>query len=143
MKFGKPDVKVVLGAIGLVLTSAGAATAADYYVGSRWFRSADTDRDQRVSREEASLLEVKRFTRFDRDSNGTVTVEEIDRVLTECIVRRRESMLRRFDTDRDRSVTRAEIEARSVDMFTTLDADNDGAITSDELDTYHDARRAR
>ena len=143
MKLGKPDVKVVLGAIGLLLAGAGASAAADYYVGSRWFKSADTDRDQRISRDEADVLEVKRFSRLDRDSDGTVTVEEIDRLLSERIARQRESILRRLDADRDRSITRAEIDARTADMFATLDADGDGGITTEEIASYRDARRAR
>jgi len=143
MKLGKPDVKVVLGAIGLLLASAGAAVAADYNVGSRWFRSADTDRDQQVSRDEANVLEVKRFSRLDRDSDGTVTVAEIDQFLSERIARQRESILRRLDADRDRSVTRAEIDARTADMFATLDADGDGGITSAEIASHREARRAR
>lgn len=143
MKPGKPDVKVVLSAIGLLLAGAGTAGAADYNVGSRWFKSADTDRDQRISREEADVLEVKRFSRLDRDSDGTVTVAEIDQYLSERIARQRESILRRLDADRDRSVTRAEIDARTADMFATLDADSDGGITSEEIASYREARRAR
>ena len=143
MKLGKPDVKVVLGAIGLLLAGAGAAAAADYYVGSRWFKSADTDRDQRISRDEADVLEVKRFSRLDRDSDGTVTAEEIDRLLSERIARQRERILRRLDADRDRSITRAEIDARTADMFATLDSDGDGGITIEEIASYREARRAR
>lgn len=143
MELGKPDVKVVLGAFGLLLAGAGAVAAADYSIGSRWFSSADTDHDQRISRAEADTLEVKRFSRLDRDSDGTVTVAEIDQYLSERIARQRESILRRLDADRDRSVTRAEIDARTADMFATLDADSDGGITVEEIATYRESRRAR
>lgn len=143
MIFGKSRVKLASAAVALVLATAGTAAAAEYYVGSRWFRSADSDKDQRITREEADRLEVRRFSRLDHNGDGTVTAEEIDRYLSERSARRRERILRRLDANRDRSITRAEIDARTADMFATLDADSDGGITEAEIRSYREARRAR
>jgi len=143
MNFGKADVKIIIGALGIVLATTGLAASAEYYVGSRWLKSADANKDKRISREEADGLELRRFSRLDHNGDQTVTAEEIDLYLAERNARRRDRILRRLDADKDRSVTRAEIDARTANLFRTLDPDGDGGITEDEVRSYREARRAR
>lgn len=130
---------IVCGIAGISATAA----APDYAIGSRWFKSADADRDQKVTPGEAGGLAIKRFSRLDRDGDGVATVEEIDRLLGESVARRRERLLRRLDTDRDRVITRAEIETRTTQMFTDIDADRDGGITFEEMRAFRAEQRAK
>lgn len=130
---------IICGCLG----NTGAAAASDYSIGSRWFKSADADRDRRVTPDEAGELAIRRFSRLDRDSDGTVTVEEIDQLLAERIARRRERLLKRLDTDKDRIITRAEIETRTTQMFIDVDVDKDGGITFEEMRAFRAEQRAK
>ena len=127
----------------LMISTVDIAGAADYAIGSRWLKSADANRDQRVTKEEAGSLATRRFARLDRDSDGTVTVEEIDHLLMERIVRRRERLLRRLDANKDRSISVSEIEAKTSQMFADVDADRDGGITFEEIRKFRRDQRAR
>ncbi len=130
---------IICGCLGI----SGAVAASDYAIGSRWFKSADADRNQRVTPEEAGSLAIRRFSRLDRDNDGTVTAEEIDQLLGERIARRRERLLKRLDADKDRVITRAEIETRTSKMFTDVDADRDGGITFEEMRAFRAEQRAK
>ena len=130
---------VIYGCLGMT----GAVAASDYAIGSQWFKRADTDRDQRVTPDEAGRLAIKRFSRLDRDNDGTVTAEEIDQLLAERIARRRERLLRRLDADKDRVITRAEVETRTSQMFTDVDANKDGGITFEEMRAFRAEQRAK
>lgn len=117
------------------------AQAAEYRVGTRWFRGADADRDQQVSRTEADTFAIRNFLRLDRNNDGVATVEEIDQRLMEGLARQRERLLRRLDANRDRTISKEEIVARTGGMFTAIDADASGGISRDEMQTYRRTSR--
>ncbi len=148
MSRGKQGLKFFALTVMLVFGLTGPVSAADdatpYKVSGSWFKRADKDRNKLVSKDEAGRLASRDFLRLDRNSDGTATVEEIDQRLMERVVRSRERLLRRLDANRDRAISKSEIDARTRGMFAHIDADGNGGITLDELKSYRQAiRKAR
>ena len=89
-----------------------------------------------------SVSKAKPTFRFvDFGVDGVATVEEIDQRLMEGLARQRERLLRRLDANRDRTISREEIVARTGGMFTAIDADASGGISRDEMQTYRRTSR--
>lgn len=82
-----------------------------------------------------------KFAAWDANSDGVVDRSEVETSLSERMEHRMnrrggnrwDRMLRRFDTDKDGKVTKAEIEAMVTDRFQQLDLDGDGKITDADL----------
>lgn len=58
---------------------------------------------------------------------------------------RGDQMMRRMDTDRDGSVSKAELQAaqqKQLDMFDRADTNKDGKLSADERRAFYDAMRA-
>ncbi|WP_162913139.1 EF-hand domain-containing protein [Rhodospirillaceae bacterium SYSU D60014] len=53
-----------------------------------------------------------------------------------------ERMLLQMDSDKDGTITRAEIDASAAARAAAIDADQDGTITVEEIDAYREKRRA-
>lgn len=53
-----------------------------------------------------------------------------------------QQMMQGMDQDSDGTVTEAEVEAHLLNMFATVDANSDGAVTLDEMKAARDAHRA-
>ena len=100
----------------------------------RMFERADADGDGTVSLAEFETAFADRLTTADGDGNGIITAAELAQSLEDQRKERRaERMLRRFDANRDGSVTVEEIRAHASERFGRLDRDGDGAIALSEL----------
>jgi len=89
----------------------------------------DQNQDGTVSRDEYPGPDDA-FTRLDGDKDGAITATEVQNSLK----RRGKgggNFIARFDDDKDGKVSKEEF-PRSEDLFTRLDANNDGYITADE-----------
>ena len=51
-------------------------------------------------------------------------------------------MLMQMDTDKDGTITRAEMDAAAATRAAAIDADKDGTITVDEIEAYRERQRA-
>lgn len=103
------------------------------------------------------------FSRFDKDGDGKVPVEELDARHRDFIgqadkdgdgyitkdemkafheARMAEHKARRFpDANNDGKVTRREFEDAARDRFNELDANGDGLLTGEEMDQHQGGRR--
>jgi len=79
--------------------------------------------------------EQKRFDRYDKDRNGTITREEY-------LASRRKAFAR-LDTDHDGKLSFDEWAIRSEDKFAKADADQSGAMTPAEFLTTKVVRKTR
>ncbi len=85
-----------------------------------------------------------RFAQIDENGDGVVDAEEARQVIARRMARRggrrmhraerfARRMIRRFDSDRDGKVTKAEFEGRISTIFARFDLDRDGQITDADL----------
>jgi len=106
------------------------------------FQEADTDKDGRLSEEEAKragfFTTDQSFAATDADRDGTVTLFE----LGDALQKRMRSWLsegERADKDKDGYVSREEAQSAGstiADVFVRADRDGDGRISHEEFDMH-------
>ncbi|MEW6268380.1 MAG: hypothetical protein AB1689_03680 [Thermodesulfobacteriota bacterium] len=106
------------------------------------FERADTDKDGRLSEEEAKkagfFSTEQSFRGTDTDGDGVVTLFELGDALQKRL-RHWTSESQRADADGDGYVTREEAQSAGgmlSEIFVRADRDRDGRIARDELDVY-------
>lgn len=137
MSLLKKTTVAILGT-AVVLTASAGAFAHDKKGGDREGRGAqmferiDTNSDEKLDFAEFSAPMTARFDEVDADSNGIITEAEMEAASEGKEGRRAKRIAKRLDGDDNGEVTKAELEERQQEMFTRLDADEDGFISIDE-----------
>jgi len=107
----------------------------------RW-KAADTDGNGSLSLAEAQASSSwvgERFDKLDTDKNGALTREEMHAARKQGHEQMREHAVERFkaaDANGDGGIDLAEAQTgmpKLAEKFSTVDADNDGKVTADEL----------
>ena len=146
-----------LGAIALVATMGAVASAAVAFGHGRgfgghgmmghgakhWIKKADANKDGVIELKEIEQLRQNRFDRFDADKNGSVTPEEIEKVVRARVERMSKRIVRRFDADRNGTITKEEFNRFAKERFTWMDLNDDGKITGEEMPGLLHGRGAR
>lgn len=105
--------------------------------GERIFTHFDADSDGRISLTEVETKGaergLKRFLRLDADQDGFVTKAEFGPLEEEAAIRRGSRMMERLDGNKDGSISLAEADRAVALRFARLDADLDGIVTVAEL----------
>ncbi len=97
-------------------------------------RGQDSNKDGRVTLDEARAAQRRMLERFDADRDGKLGFAEI-----EAMPERMAGRIDRLDADGDREVTSAEMDAAAEARFRRRDKDGDGVLSGEELRT--DRRR--
>jgi len=126
-----------------------AATAAPALAGggmkhsraAEWFKSMDTDGDGQISQAEFDAGKPDRFSKFDLDADGKVTLEEMKQAREQLREQRMKRHFEALDADGDGAVSEDEMRARHNERFARLDADKDGFVSADELKQARHHRR--
>lgn len=120
------------------------------------FSKLDTDNDGKITRAEFDAPRLERIKAMDPDADGVITLEEMKKQAVDAAVKRAEAMAERkfkaLDLDGDGKVSAAEAlvakpqgrgKGPRGDIFSMLDADKDGVLTTEELDKAHKAHHPR
>jgi len=100
--------------------------------GERMFERFDSDASGAVSLDEFVDASSHRFTRMDRNNDGTVSEDEVDAFIAKRTRRIKDRILSRLDANGDGAITQAEFEASRRDRFARLDTDKSGEIEKAE-----------
>ena len=101
--------------------------------GEGLFEAFDANQDGRLTQAEIDQVRQAKLTEFDRDGDGSLTLEEYQALWLDAM---RERMVDRFqdhDDDGDGMVTAEEFGERYSRIVSRLDDDGDGAVTMDEM----------
>lgn len=132
----------------VALAGPASAETAGSAVEAFWPPEADTDNDDRISRDEAMILSEATFLRYDVDGGGSISPAEWRAVIDDRIAEARaqdpdvtgpadlegfaSKTFQTHDVDSDGGVSRAEWDSRVEAHFARLDRNGDGAIERDE-----------
>lgn len=133
-------------------------------MGLMMLQAADLDENNTVTLDEIETLEAQEFAFRDRNGDGFLTEADASpmmRRMHEIRAERREEAdagphqgrhgrrggrherLAELDADQDRRISQAEFSLRHREMFDRLDANDDDAVTPDELDAALEGFQAR
>lgn len=111
------------------------------------FAELDANGDGALTIEEMDAHRQARFAKADADGNGELSIEELTAAanarMQGKIADRSARMMDQLDTDKNGTLSMAELEARGrgkgMDrMFNHLDADEDGSVTAEEFSAFKD-----
>ena len=136
--------KGLLVGAGAVLALAGFASASlaggdwgRHGGGYRLFEAYDANGDGTLTQAEIEEVRQSRLTEFDRDGDGSLSLEEYQALWMDAM---RERMVDRFqshDDDGDGLVTSEEFAEPFDRLVSRLDRNDDGELTSDEMRRRH------
>lgn len=94
----------------------------------------DADGDGRITRREFIDARELRFTRLDRNGDGSIRADDFQRLQTSASARRRlAQLLADADLDDDGAVTRAEFSVTGTPLFDLADVNADGFVDRTEV----------
>ena len=142
---------VLLTALGLAILAGGAIASGDKEGGMHHrphhsFEELDANGDGKLMQDEMAAHMQARFEGADTDGDGTLSKEELLARVGERMAKRAEKyvdhMLERHDADDDGALTMDEMKSRHKGkMFAKMDADQDGAVTKEEFDAMRDKHK--
>lgn len=97
----------------------------------------DTDKDGTITKEEISKVLRDRIAKFDTNNDGKLSLSEFQGLWTDQMKERIVDHFQAIDNDGDAAVTVEEFSAISRRMTDMFDRNGDGSITKDELRGRH------
>jgi Ca2+-binding EF-hand superfamily protein len=119
--------------LALFLTAGAALAAGGNAALISRMEGADTNRDMIVTKPELIAYRGKNFARFDRNSDGYLTRDDIPAFLARFNPDLDfNTLLTQFDSDKDGKVSRAEFVNGPTIIFDAADTNRDGQLTAAE-----------
>ena len=101
--------------------------------GTGFFERFDANQDGRLTQAEVDEVRRSRLTEFDQNDDGSLTLEEYQALWLDAMRERMVDGFQAHDDDGDGMVTAEEFGQPFDRMVSRLDANDDGALTMDEM----------
>jgi Ca2+-binding EF-hand superfamily protein len=101
--------------------------------GEGLFETFDANQDGRLTQAEIDQARQAKLTEFDRDGDGSLTLEEYQALWLDAMRERMVDNFQDHDDDGDGMVTAEEFGERYSGIVSRVDEDGDGAVTMDEM----------
>lgn len=101
-------------------------------IGHEMIESVDTNNDGALSQDEINAAIDARFTKFDADKNGSLSLQEFEALWAEIT---RPAAVRAFqflDPDGDAAVAKTELDDRFGSLVSRFDRNDDGTLSQDD-----------
>ena len=122
---------------GGMMNMGGGMMKGGMFSGRMMMQKFDSNGDGVITREEAMAARDKMFTESDTDKNGSLNAAEIDAAIAKrmqrMMVRMRYRMLGKVDANGDGVISKDEMETMAKNRFAMADKNGDGKITRDEI----------
>ena len=131
----------VLLTTGLV-AAGGFAMAAEPYLpkAQKTFDRVDLNKDGKISLAEFTPVAEKRFLGIDVNKDNAVSTAEIDASLQAALERRRHRILANLNSDKNGTISRAELDSYIEAMVAGADTDSDGGVSFSEASIFKIAK---
>jgi Ca2+-binding EF-hand superfamily protein len=125
-----------------VAAAGGLAMAAEPYLpkAQKSFDRIDLNKDGKINLAEFTPVAEKRFLGIDVNKDNTVSSAEIDVSLQAALERRRNRILANLDSDKNGSISRAELDSYIEAMVAGADTDSDGGVSFSEARIFKIAK---
>jgi Ca2+-binding EF-hand superfamily protein len=114
------------------------------------FAAMDENQDGKVSAVEHDAAHDEKFSMFDGDDSGAISLEEFIAVRMgpgpreggqhkhqDKMMQKKKNKFAKIDTDKDGQVTKTEFSVFAANMFTKADTDGDGYMSQGEFTAHH------
>lgn len=137
----KKALYAVLLTAGLV-AAGGLAMAAEPYLPKvqKSFDRIDLNKDGKIDLAEFTPVAERRFLGIDVNKDNAVSTAEIDASLQAAMERRRNRILANLDSDKNGSISRAELDRYIEAMVAGADTDSDGGVSFSEARIFKIAK---
>ena len=106
------------------------------------FSTIDANNDGAITKDEAKGRLSKHFDKVDTDANGSITSAEFELVKNMKKGKRGQKVsFSTIDANNDGAITKDEAKGRLLNNFDKIDSDDDGKITTQELDAKRGDRK--
>jgi len=96
------------------------------------FEEADADKDGKLTQAEIDAYRDARFTRYDANSDGKLSLDEFEGLLQEITKPMTVRAFQMHDPDGDAAITKEEFDRPTAGLVERLDRDDDGALSRDD-----------
>lgn len=98
------------------------------------FTASDANKDGIITRDEYRTQRTKNYSQVDKNGDGSITTAELSAVMPNAQAKMMVGFaIGRFDTNKDKKISKAEWAAAPMTMFDRTDTNKDNKVTQDEL----------
>lgn len=101
----------------------------------QYISAMDTNKDKKISKEEAKGRLARKFDKFDLDGDGFITETELKTAIAQKAAANQGKLIDKLDKDGDKKISKDEAKGKIAQYFIDIDANGDGYLDLKELES--------